>query len=344
MINTSIVKEIKNSYTNNKTTYFIVLAVFLFLLPFIGIKSYMMGILCRILFYATIAGGLNAINGYSGQTCLGAAGFFCVGAYTEAILATKAGISFWLCLPIAGIFSMLVGLLLAWPTLRMSGIYLAIVTIGFSEIARLLALNLTPLTGGAYGIKNIPVPKFFSLEFTDSKKYYYLFLALAVLFIFVTNRVLKSKIGRAWMSIREDEQAAKSLGVNTSFYKANNFMYGAFWMGLAGAMYAPYARFIDSTYFVLDEGWNILEMVILGGSGTLFGPILGSVIVNFLTEVLRPIGQWRLVGLAILIIVMMWVRPQGLAGASDSMLAGQANERKSRKESLKKLKESEARK
>jgi branched-chain amino acid transport system permease protein len=146
-------------------------------------------------------------------------------------------------------------------------------------------------------------------------------LALALIFLFCTGRVMKSRVGRAWMSIREDPLAAQSLGVEISRYKAFNFMYGAFWIGIAGAVYAPYVRFIDSTFFTLDEGFNILSMVIIGGQGTLVGPVVGSLIVNFLTEWLRPIGAWRMVAYAGLIIAMMWLRPQGLAGASDSILA-----------------------
>jgi branched-chain amino acid transport system permease protein len=315
-------KQAKTVFNRHKVLYSLLLLVFLSLFPLFTDKSYIMGVMCRILMYATIAGALNIINGYSGQTCLGVAGFFCFGAYTEAILATKVGLNFWLCIPLAGVVTAFIGLLVAWPTLKMSGIYLAIVTLGFSEIARLFALNATPLTGGALGIKNIPVPELFGIVFKNSRSYYYLFLILAILFLFVSNRVVKSKIGRAWMSIREDELASKSLGVNSSVYKAANFMYGAFWIGVVGSVYAPYVRFIDSTYFSLDEGWNILSMVILGGQGTFLGPIIGSIIVNFLTEVLRPIGQWRLVAFALLIIFMMWYRPQGLAGATDSKLAG----------------------
>lgn len=341
----SMIKNKKDSlrkiYESNKIVWQIVLIVILALIPLTTNRSYVLGVLCRILLYSTISGALNVINGYTGQTCLGIAGFFCIGCYTEAILSTSAGLNFWWCIPIAGIITALVGLLVALPTLKMGGIYLAIVTLGFSEIARLLALNLTSLTGGALGIKNIPVPELFGIVFKNSQSYYYLFLILAILFIFVTHRVLDSKLGRAWMSIREDQLAAQSLGVNASFYKATNFMYGAFWVGIAGSIYAPYVRFIDSTYFTLDEGWNILSMVILGGQGTLIGPIVGSVIVNFLTEVLRPIGQWRLVGFALLIIIMMWKRPQGLAGASDSKLAGNTNEKKAMKHNLSKLKEEE---
>ena len=298
------------------------------LIPLVVRQSYYMGILCRILLYATLAGSLNAINGYSGQTCIGHAGFFCIGAYCEAILATRLGLSFWMVLPIAGIVTAIFGGVVALPTLKMKGIYLSIVTLGFSEIVRLVALNWEGLTGGPMGIKGIPVPTIFGLQFSGSKTYYYIFLAIAVLFVFITGRVIRSRVGRAWTAIREDELAAKSLGVQTPFYKATNFMYGAFWAGIAGAAYAPYVRFIDSTMFSLDEGFNILSMVIIGGQGTLVGPVVGSVIVNLLTELLRPIGQWRMVAYGMLIILMMWWRPQGLVGASDSILAGNTGKKR----------------
>lgn len=298
------------------------------LIPLVVRQSYYMGILCRILLYATLAGSLNAINGYSGQTCIGHAGFFCIGAYCEAILATRLGLSFWMVLPIAGIVTAIFGGVVALPTLKMKGIYLSIVTLGFSEIVRLVALNWEGLTGGPMGIKGIPVPTIFGLQFSGSKTYYYIFLAIAVLFVFITGRVIRSRVGRAWTAIREDELAAKSLGVQTRFYKATNFMYGAFWAGVAGAAYAPYVRFIDSTMFSLDEGFNILSMVIIGGQGTLVGPVVGSVIVNLLTELLRPVGQWRMVAYGLLIILMMWWRPQGLVGASDSILAGNTGKKR----------------
>jgi branched-chain amino acid transport system permease protein len=311
---------------------YIALLLFLVLFPLIYSKSYFMGVVCRILLYSVLAGAVNSINGYSGQTCLGAAGFFCVGSYTEAILSVKLGWSFWYIIPVAGIFTALVGLLLAWPTLKMSGVYLSIVTLGFSEIMRLLALNWTALTGGPLGIKGIPVPFFFGIPLRNPRTYYYLFLALAIIFLFCTGRVIKSRIGRAWMSIREDPLASRSLGVESSRLKALNFMYGAFWIGIAGAVYAPYVRFIDSTFFTLDEGFNILSMVIIGGQGTLIGPVVGTILVNFLTELLRPIGAWRMVAYAVLIIVMMWVRPQGLVGASDSILAARKIGKRSKKQ------------
>ena len=291
-------------------------------LPIVYPKSYVMGVMCRIFMYMILAGSLNVINGYSGQFNIGHAGFYCIGAYTEAILATKLGLSFWIALPLGGAMAAIIGLLVAWPTLKLRGTYLAIVTLGASEIIRLVALNWEGLTGGPIGIKGIPSPLFFGFKVSRSIHYYYIFLGLAVLFFFVTYRVINSRIGRAWLSIREDELAARSLGVETRFYKAINFMYGAFWAGIAGAAFAPYFKFISSDMFSLDEGFNILSMVIIGGQGTLLGPAVGSIIVNFLTEFLRPISQFRLVVYALLIIVMMWLRPQGLVGASNSILAG----------------------
>jgi branched-chain amino acid transport system permease protein len=299
-----------------------VLAAALIALPIVYPKSYVMGVICRMFMYMILAGSLNVINGYSGQFNLGHAGFYCIGAYTEAILATKLGLSFWIALPLAGVMAALIGLLVAMPTLKLRGTYLAIVTLGSSEIIRLIALNWEGLTGGPIGIKGIPSPLFFGFKVSRSINYYYIFLALVALFFFVTYRVINSRVGRAWLSIREDELAARSLGVETRFYKATNFMYGAFWAGIAGAAFAPYFKFISSDMFSLDEGFNILSMVIIGGQGTLLGPVVGSVIVNFLTEFLRPISQYRLVVYALLIIVMMWLRPQGLVGASNSILAG----------------------
>lgn len=318
--------DIRNKFpVLDKKTKIILLAVLfvaLAIFPQVYPKSYVMGIMCRIFMYTILAGSLNVINGYSGQFNIGHAGFYCVGAYVEAILATKLGMSFWLALPLAGIFAALIGLLVSLPTLRLRGIYLAIVTLGSSEIIRLIALNWESVTGGPNGIKSVPSPLFFGTKISSSIDYYYIFFALAIIFLFITNRVVKSRVGRAWISIREDEMAARSLGVETSRYKAMNFMYGAFWAGIAGAAFAPYFKFIASDMFSLDEGFNILSMVIIGGQGTLVGPIVGSTIVNFLTEFLRPVSEYRMVVYALLIIIMMWVRPQGIVGASSSILAG----------------------
>jgi len=327
--------NIKIFYLQHCLKMNISLVVILGLLPSIVNSSYITGIFCRILMYSVLAGSLNIINGYSGQFNIGHAGFFCIGAYTEAVLATKFGWNFWLLLVIAGLFTSFVGFLISLPTLRLRGIYLAIVTLGFSEIIRIIALNWMAVTGGPMGIKSIPSPMFFGIRISGSTKYYYIFLALAILFIFTTDRVLKSRVGRAWISIREDELAAKSLGVESSFYKSINFMYGAFWAGVIGAAYAPYYKFIASDMFTLDEGFNILSMVIIGGQGTLIGPLVGSIIVSFITEIFRFAAQYRMVVYAVLILTMMWWRPQGLVGAYDSVLAGNKTRRRTKRKSVK---------
>ena len=322
---TGLKENLKSFYKKYKIIILGVLFVILLILPKVVHGSYEMGVMCRIFSYALLAGSLNVVNGYSSQFSLGHAGFYCVGAYVEAILATSAGVSFWIALPLSGIVAAAVSMLVVWPTLKLRGMYLSIVTLGFSEIIRLTALNWNSLTGGPNGIKGIPSPMLFGFKISKAEHFYYIVLILLVIFLFITSRIIKSRVGRAWISIREDQLAARSLGVEVSKYKAMNFMYGAFWAGIAGAAFAPYFKFIASDMFSLDEGFNILSMVIIGGMGTLVGPMLGSTIVNLLTEFLRPISEYRLVVYALIIIIMMWVRPQGLVGDSTSILAGGKN-------------------
>lgn len=312
----------KEFYGTHKLAVMLGLLAVSIVLPFVVKQALILRYICTIMMYATLAGSLNVINGYSGQTCLGQAGFFCIGAYTCAALTKNMGLDFWVVLPVAGIMAAFVGLIVSLPTLKLSGIYLSIVTLGASEIIRIIAQTWTPVTGGALGIKQIPYPNLFGLEMFKPKYYYFIFLIIGILFLAVTSRVLKSRVGRAWMAIREDQVAAKSLGVETSKCKCMNFMYGAFWAGIIGAAYAPFVNYIESSQFTTDTGFNVLAMVVIGGQGTLLGPILGSAIVTILTEALRFLENWRYVIYAIIIIFMMWVRPQGLLGASDSILAG----------------------
>ena len=330
----NIMLRVKKLYKKNMMIINIVSIILLLVFPMAVKSSYLMGIICRVMMYTTLAGSLNIINGYSGQFNIGHAGFFLIGAYTEAILATNYGWSFWPALIIAGIFTSIVGFLISLPTLKLKGIYLSIVTLGFSEIIRIIALNWTPVTGGPMGIKGIPSPTLFGITISGPTEYYYIFLLIGIIFLFLTSRILKSRVGRAWISIREDELAAKSLGVESSKYKSINFMYGAFWAGIVGGAYAPYYKFIASDMFTLDEGFNILSMVIIGGQGTLIGPFVGASIATILAEVFRFASQYRMVIYAVLIIVMMWWRPQGLVGEYDSVLSGNTKRRRRNKKSI----------
>lgn len=285
-------------------------------LPFITENAYVLRVATNVFLYIVLASSLNVINGYSGQFNLGHAAFYAIGAYTAGILSTRYGMSFWVLLPISGLMASLFGGLLGIPTMRLTGRYLAITTLGFSEIIRLTILNWTSLTRGPMGIPGIPFPKLFGYTIKSDAHFYYIIVGLAALMIFTTYRVINSRVGRAWIAIREDEAAARAMGVETSRYKLFNFMYGAFWAGVAGCFYAFLASYISADSFTLDEGFSILAMVLVGGQGSLVGPIVGATFLTVLTELFRSVAQYRLVVFGLAILVTMHLRPQGIAGSS----------------------------
>ncbi|MEA4970543.1 MAG: branched-chain amino acid ABC transporter permease [Candidatus Pelethousia sp.] len=310
-----LIVKARELYAKKKALFLIAITVCLILLPQLITDSYPKGILCRMLLYATLAGSLNVICGYSGMFCLGHIAFFCLGAYTEAILSANTNLPYLLLLVIAGAITAIAALIIFFPIRNLDGHWLSLVTIGFSEIVRLTALNWTSLTGGSMGMKDIARPVIFGYTFRSTTQFYYLFLVVAILFVFVTTRLVKSRVGYAWMSIREDQLAARSLGVEVMQYKATNFLYGTFWAGVAGALYAPYLMYIDPTLFTLDEGFSVLCMVLIGGLGSILGPIAGAILVVFLTETLRVLGNYRIAIYGLVIILVMWVRPEGIFGA-----------------------------
>jgi len=304
----------------------------LFLLPLVIHSKVTVNTFTLILLYVILVSSLNVVNGYSSQFNVGQAGFYCIGAYTAAILTTRFGVSFWLLLPISGAMAALVSLLLSAPTAKLKGMYFTIVTLGFSEIVRQLCLNWTDLTRGPRGISGIPAPEFFGIDYPRSTFFYYVVFALAVIMLFCTKRVLASRVGRAWRAIREDDAAASSLGVETAKYKMLNLAYSAFWAGVAGCVYVFFQRFVSPDSFTLDESFNILAMNIIGGQGTLLGPIVGALVVNLITELFRSALQYRMLIYSALIILMMWLRPQGLVGAINRDAPGEKPERKAKKD------------
>jgi len=325
-----IANQAKKLIDKNKLYILIASIIILGMLPVIIREDYTRSIMIKILLYVMLASSLNIINGYTGQFNIGHAGLYAIGSYTAGILVTTFGWSFWILLPVSGMVTAIFGFLISIPTRKLAGIYLALVTLGFSEIIRLICLNWTELTGGPMGIKNIPRPIFFGATIKEPIQFYYIILVLAIVTILLMYRAIHSRIGRAWISIREDQTASRFLGVNINRLKSTNFAFGAFFAGVAGCFSAYYYQFISSDMFTLDEGFNILAMVIIGGQGTLIGPIIGSVIVNMITEVFRFVSEYRLITYAVLIIIMMWVRPQGLAGASDSVFATKRRKRSRR--------------
>ncbi|MDR1534230.1 MAG: branched-chain amino acid ABC transporter permease [Planctomycetota bacterium] len=277
-------------------------------------NNYLLRIAINIFLYAILATSLNLINGYSGQFNIGQAGFYCVGAYTAAILATRHGVGIWLALPLCGLAASAASLLLGIPTARLKGIFLAMSTLGFSEIIRLIVLNGGEFTRGPMGIPGIPPASLWGWELRTNFHMYYLALALAALTVLVSANVLDSRIGRAWIAIREDELAARAMGIPTVRYKIYNLAFSTFWAGVAGCYYAFLSNFISADSFHLDEGFVILGMVLVGGLGSLAGPLIGAAILVVIPEIFRFLAEYRLILYGVAILITMHLRPQGICG------------------------------
>ena len=304
------------AYIRSRKTGFLLLlmaVLLLFPLAFQG-NNYVLRIAINILLYTILGTSLNMINGYSGQFNIGQAGFYCIGAYTAGILSTRYGLGFWTCLPISGLMASAASLLLGIPTARLKGIFLAMTTLGFSEIVRLIVLNAGEFTRGPMGIPGIPVPTVLGYKLSTNFHLYYLVLFLTVVTIFVCMRVLDSRIGRAWVAIREDELAARAMGIPTVRYKVYNLMFATFWAGIAGCFYAFLSSFISADSFILDEGFAIMSMVLVGGMGSMVGPPVGSLILIVIPEIFRFLAEYRLIIYGAAILITMHLRPQGIFG------------------------------
>ena len=298
---------------SNRRLWLPVLAVAL-IFPLVVHSQYILNVavLCGI--YVILTSGLNITNGYTGLFSFGHAAFYGIGAYTAGILATRYATPFWLTLPLGGIVAGLFGLAIALPTLRLRGIFLALITIGFQEIVFLVTLNWIALTRGPMGIPGIPPPAIWGHVFRGNHDYYYLILALVVLILFLLSRIIDSRLGRAFVAIREDEVAAQSVGIATFPTKVLAFVIATVLAGLAGAFFAHHARFISADSFRLDETFIILTMLIVGGMGTLIGPVIGAIFLVILPEASRFLVEYREVVYGLILIGVILFRPEGIAG------------------------------
>lgn len=274
-----------------------------------------------VLVYICLGLGLNIVIGLAGLLDLGYIAFYGVGAYTYALLNIHFGLSFWLAIPICGLFASIAGCIIGYPTLRMRGDYLAIVTLGFGEIVRIILNNWMSLTNGPNGILGIdPVGVWwlssdFSLETLYLKKpesLYYVILILAVVTIISVHRLNFSRIGRAWEAIREDETAAEIMGVNVFLLKLLAYAMGAVFAGFAGAFFAARMRFVSPESFTFLESAMVLSMVVLGGMGSIPGVILGVLALVALPEVFREFELYRMLVFGGVMTTMMLVRPKGI--------------------------------
>ena len=304
----------------------------------------------QILIYVMLGWGLNIVVGLAGLLDLGYVAFYAVGAYSYALLAQDFGFSFWLCLPLAGIFAAGSGVLLGFPVLRLRGDYLAIVTLGFGEIIRIVLINWQSLTGGPIGLSGIPRPSFFGLPFTNEPEegqlsfsdffgleysslhriifLYYLILVLALITNFFTLRIRRLPIGRAWEALREDEIACRALGINPTNTKLTAFAIGAGFAGFAGSFFATRLGFISPESFNFNESAIILAIVVLGGMGSQFGIVIAAAFLVLLPELTREFAEFRMLAFGLAMVLIMIWRPQGLlAHRAPTMLLGKVTTR-----------------
>ena len=295
----------------------IAIAGFVLAFPFI-FSMYQSNIMITALIYVVLGLGLNIVVGLAGLLNLGYAAFYAVGAYTYALLNYHYGLGFWVALPIGATLSALFGILLGFPVLRLRGDYLAIVTLGFGEIIRLVLENWNAFSFGPSGISNIPRPGLFGMAMSleTATRYIYFLMVLAVIFtIFVVNRLQNSRIGRAWIALREDEIACQAMGIDKASTKLSAFALGAFWAGMVGTIFAAKTTFINPASFTIWESIIILCVVVLGGMGSIIGIFIGALTLILLPEYLRAFQEYRMLVFGAVLVVMMVFRPGGIMPA-----------------------------
>lgn len=296
----------------------LIAAVLLGVPPFL--KSYGVYLFSYWLVFVIATMGLNLTVGYAGQKSLGHAAFFGIGAYTVAILM-KAGISFWIGLPVAMVGCFAVGLALGFPALRVQTIYLAFATLGFNTAVWLVMRNEEWLTGGTFGINNIARPELFGLSLDGKLAYYYFVLAVTVLLAALLWGLLRSPWGKAFTALRDNPIRAESLGIHIQGYTLLSFAIGAVYAGIAGALFASLVQFIEPAPFAVHASIMMYLMVVVGGPGYFFGPMLGSAVGVLLPEWLRFAQAWYLFVFGIAVVLLMLWLPDGLLSIPDRLRA-----------------------
>src|SRR5438309_7312913 len=295
-----------------------VLGLVVLVAPLVAPNDYWIGVMARICLYATLALGLNIVVGFAGLLDLGYVAFFGIGSYLYTFLASAhfgLHLPVLVTLPIVIVLTACSGILIGAPTLRLAGDYLAIVTLGFGEITYLLLINLdrpVNITGGPSGIVGIDPPAVAGFALSRNTHYYYLFLAALALTLLASARLWHSRIGWAWQAIREDELAARVMGINTTKAKLQAFAIGASFAGIGGSLLASWQRSVFPDNFLFTESINILAMVVLGGVGNLLGVVVGASLVVALPEIFREFQLYRLFVFGLMLMILMIFRPQGL--------------------------------
>ncbi|MGI6224667.1 MAG: branched-chain amino acid ABC transporter permease [Peptococcales bacterium] len=304
----------------NKKYFFYALIFALILSVPLFIKNlYYLHIINLAGIYTLITIGLNLLSGYTGQTSMGQAGFFAVGTYVSALLMMNLKLSFWIAIIFGIIAAAICGLIIGIPAMKLTGPYLVLATVGFGEITRLILLNWTPVTKGAAGLTGIPYPQLFSLNITSEQHFYYLILAFVALGTYIATRLAKSKIGRTFSAIREDDLAAEAMGVPVNYYKISAFVISAMFAGLAGGIFGAFSGVASPDNFTFDDSVAFLSMSVIGGNRTIFGGIIGAFVLTFISEALRVFQGTRLIVYGFILIFTVIYMPRGLVGIIDNL-------------------------
>jgi branched-chain amino acid transport system permease protein len=293
---------------------FVAGASFVLIFPFV-MDTYQTNIMITALMYIVLGLGLNIVVGLAGLLDLGYVAFYAVGAYTYGLLNHHFGLGFWIVLPMGAVMGAFFGILLGFPVLRLRGDYLAIVTLGFGEIIRLILENWNEFSFGPSGIAHIARPSLFGIQLSLSNAIVYLYFVMIgmVLFtIFVVNRLQHSRIGRAWIALREDEVACQAMGIDKTRTKLTAFALGATWAGMVGVIFAAKTTFINPASFTFLESAMILSIVVLGGMGSILGVSIAALVLILLPEYLRAFSDFRMLIFGAIMVIMMVFRPQGI--------------------------------
>lgn len=301
----------KDFFNRNKKLLLAICIALIVLFPIIIRNNYILHILILLGIYTVLGISLNVVTGVTGELDLGHAAFFGIGAYISSLFVLNISNNFIIALILSGTISLLFGLILGIPSLRIRGDYLAIVTLGFNEIIRYVLLNWQNVTNGPMGLRGIPLPTIFGITINTKQYLFYLIGFMVIITYIVMNRITNSRFGRSLVAIRENEIAATSLGINTGYYKIAAFAVTAAFAGIAGSFFAHYMNFINPNNFNTNESILILCMVVIGGKGSILGSIVGVAVLYLLPEILRPIASYRMLIYGVLIVAMMIYKPNG---------------------------------
>lgn len=286
---------------------FLILAAFPYLF-----SSYVLQVAVYVGIYIMLAASLNLLIGYTGIFSMGHVAFYCVGAYTSALLATKLHMPFVVCFIAGGVAAGVIGAFVGIAALRLNDVFLAFTTMGLGEVIRIIIQN-SQFTNGALGVTGIPMPQFFG-KVMSREMFYYMVLIIVFLVIYFIYRLVHSNTGRTWMTIRDDASAAASLGINVFGYKMLAMVISCCIAGLAGSLYATFVQYINASNFTITVSTNIIAMVAIGGMGTISGPILGAVLLQIIPEAIRFLSNYRQLMFGVALVISIMFAPKGLVG------------------------------